>query len=75
MTQQALQQVTLIKPHTHAGVKAAAGGVISVPATDAAWLRQHGIAEDERKPSALLPSPVSPASRTTHQKSLGVTHE
>lgn len=72
MTQQALQQVTLIKPHTHAGAKAAAGGVISVPATDAAWLRQHGIAEDHGKPSEPA---KSAAARTTNSKTLGENHE
>lgn len=75
MTQQALQQVTLIKPHTHAGVKSAAGDVISVPATDAVWLRQHGIAEDEGKPSALPMPATAPASRTTNSKTIGVTDE
>jgi hypothetical protein len=38
-----LIKVKLTKPHTHQGVKHAAGDTIAVPAPDAAWLESNGI--------------------------------
>ncbi|NDP58005.1 MAG: hypothetical protein GZ090_01420 [Oxalobacteraceae bacterium] len=54
-------QVTLTQPHTHAGVRHAAGAIITVPAADAQWLQKNGI-------GSIKPSRPS-------IKNLGVTHE
>lgn len=47
-------QITLSQPHTHAGVRHAAGATIAVSAADAAWLQANGIG------TSLSPDP-SPA--------------
>ena len=38
-----LEEVTLLKPHTHAGKKLAAGAKIRVNATDKQWLIDHKV--------------------------------
>lgn len=54
-------QVTLTQPHTHAGVRHAAGATIAVPAADAQWLQENGIGSIKKFRPSL--------------KTIGVTHE
>jgi hypothetical protein len=41
-------EVTLVKPHTHAGVARQPGDKIAVNATDRAWLLEHQIIESPK---------------------------
>lgn len=54
-----LSQVTLLTTHTHEGKACASGDSITVDATTAQWLVQHGIARVANEPAATNPTPVS----------------
>jgi hypothetical protein len=54
--------VKLIRPHTHANTKHAAGATISVSAPEAKWLQDNGIAHKKQN-------------RPTKPNTKGVKHE
>lgn len=46
-----MPDVTLMKPHTHAGVQYPAGATLRVTPAEARWLASHQVTEPETTPA------------------------
>lgn len=51
-----MTQLTLLRPHTHAGKAFSAGDLIDVPPAAARWLTDHGLAHPAAAPPGAPPA-------------------